>query len=130
MRAPARASWSAAGRPPSPRCSCASCRRCTACAASCRERLLGRLAGVSASFAHPGALDGHFDGPRAWMRDPRRAGLGGFGERALHLLDALTALPTDEPLVLAAIVLDRTGATELVPAVHAQQLLETAMQLV
>lgn len=77
------------------------------------ERLLGRLSGVSASFAHPGALDGHFDGPRAWMRDRRRAGLGSFGERALHLLDALTALPTEEPLGLAAIVLDRPGAIEL-----------------
>src|SRR5918912_1294279 len=41
-----------------------------------RERLLGRLAGVSASLAHPGAAEGWFDGPRAWMRDPNRAGVG------------------------------------------------------
>jgi hypothetical protein len=41
-----------------------------------RERLLGRLAGATAVLAHPGAVDGWFDGPRAWMRDPARAGVG------------------------------------------------------
>jgi predicted dehydrogenase len=71
-----------------------------------QERLLGRLASVSGSFAHPGAVDGWFDGPRAWMRDPRRAGVGGFGDMALHLVDALAALG-DEPPRLAAVALDR-----------------------
>src|SRR4051812_33354773 len=74
-----------------------------------RERLLGRLAGVSAALVHPGAVDGWFDGPRAWMRDPERAGLGGFGDRALHVVDALTALGADEPPALHAVALDRDG---------------------
>jgi predicted dehydrogenase len=71
------------------------------------ERLLGRPASVSASFAHPGAVDGWFDGPAEWMRDPRRAGVGGFGDLALHLLDALSTLPPGEPPALAAVTLDR-----------------------
>lgn len=74
-----------------------------------QERVLGRLAGVSAAFAHSGALDGWFDGPRAWMRDPRRAGVGGFGDLALHLVDALTVLTPGEPPVVAATTLDRDG---------------------
>jgi predicted dehydrogenase len=74
------------------------------------EGLLGRLASATASFTHPGAIDGWFEGPSAWMRDPQRAGVGGFGDLALHLVDALAALPTDEPPALAAIVLDRAGA--------------------
>jgi predicted dehydrogenase len=45
------------------------------------------------------------------MRDPRRAGVGGFGDLALHLVDAL-ALPSDEPPALAAVVLDRARAGE------------------
>lgn len=72
-----------------------------------RERLLGRLASVSAALAHPGGVDGWFDGPSAWMRDPRRAGVGGFGDLALHLVDALTALQPDEPPRLAAVALER-----------------------
>jgi predicted dehydrogenase len=74
-----------------------------------RERLLGRLAGVSAALAHPGAVEGWFDGPRAWMRDPDRAGLGGFGDLALHVVDALVALRADEPPTLHAVALDRPG---------------------
>jgi predicted dehydrogenase len=73
------------------------------------ERLLGRLASVSAAWVHPGALDGWFTGPRAWMRDPARAGVGGFGDLALHLLDALATLPADAPPALAAVALDRDG---------------------
>lgn len=74
-----------------------------------RERLLGRLAGVSATLTHPGAVDGWFDGPSAWMRDVTRAGVGGFGDLALHLVDALTVLPADEPPHLAAVAYDRAG---------------------
>jgi predicted dehydrogenase len=72
-----------------------------------QERLLGRLASVSAGFAHAGAVEGWFEGPWAWMRDPRRAGVGGFGDLALHLVDALAALAPDEPPTLAAVTLDR-----------------------
>ena len=71
-----------------------------------RARMLGRLASVSAAYAHAGAVEGMFDGPRAWMRDPRRAGVGGFGDLALHLVDALTILAPDEPPVVAAVTLD------------------------
>src|SRR3954462_6771773 len=74
-----------------------------------RERLLGRLAGVSAALTHPGAVDGWFDGPREWMQDPVRAGLGGFGDLALHVVDALVALRADEPPALHAVALDRPG---------------------
>jgi predicted dehydrogenase len=77
-----------------------------------RERMLGRLASVSATFAHAGAVDGWFDGPAAWMRDPQRAGVGGFGDLALHLVDALAALPADEPPRLAAVALDRPAPGE------------------
>src|SRR5262249_595086 len=71
-----------------------------------RARMLGRLAGVSAAYAHAGAVEGMFDGPRGWMRDPRRAGVGGFGALALHLVDALAVLAPDEPPVVAATTLD------------------------
>jgi predicted dehydrogenase len=74
-----------------------------------RERLLGRLAGASAALTHPGAVDGWFDGPRAWMRDPERAGTGGFGDLGLHVVDALVALRADEPPALHAVALDRLG---------------------
>jgi predicted dehydrogenase len=74
-----------------------------------RERVLGRVAGVTASYAHPGALDGWFDGPRAWMRDVNRAGVGGFGDLGLQLIDALAVLPADEPPRLAAVAYDRAG---------------------
>jgi predicted dehydrogenase len=74
-----------------------------------RQRMLGRLAGVSATLAHPGALDGWFEGPSAWMLDIARAGVGGFGDLALHLVDALTVLQADEPPRLAAVVYDRAG---------------------
>jgi len=82
-------------------------------AAVLRERLLGRLAGVTATWVHPGALDGWFTGPTAWMRDPARAGVGGFGDLALHLLDALAALPADAPPALSAVALDRDGAGDV-----------------
>ena len=75
-----------------------------------RERLLGRIAGVTAALAHPGALDGWFDGPAAWMLDLARAGVGAFGDLALHLVDALAWLPGGEPPALAAVALDRPGA--------------------
>jgi predicted dehydrogenase len=75
-----------------------------------RERLLGRLAGVTAAFTHPGAIDGRFEGPSAWMLDPQRAGVGGFGDLGLHLVDALEALPAGEPPALAAVALDRGGS--------------------
>jgi len=71
-----------------------------------QARVLGRLASVSAAFAHAGAIEGMFEGPRAWMRDPQRAGVGGFGDLALHLVDALAVLAPDEPPVVAATTLD------------------------
>jgi predicted dehydrogenase len=72
-----------------------------------REGLLGRLAGATATYAHAGAADGMFQGPSAWMRDPARAGVGGFGDLGLHLVDALAVLAGGDPLRLAAASLDR-----------------------
>lgn len=74
-----------------------------------REGLLGRVASVAAALTHPGAIDGWFEGPCAWMRDPGRAGVGGFGDLALHLVDALAALRPGEPPSLAAVALDRAA---------------------
>lgn len=73
------------------------------------ERLLGRVGSVTASFAHAGAIDGWFVGPTAWMRNPARAGVGGFGDMGLHLIDVLAALGRDEPPRLSAVALDRGG---------------------
>src|SRR3954452_11583829 len=75
-----------------------------------RERLLGRLAGMTAAFTHAGAVEGWFDGPHAWMRDVARAGVGGFGDLGLHLVGALALLSADEPPRLSAVVYDRAGA--------------------
>lgn len=79
-----------------------------------REGLLGRVASVSAAQAHPGALDGWFDGPVAWMRDPERASVGGFGDLAFNLVDLLGLLGADEPPRLATVALDGdVGGTAL-----------------
>jgi predicted dehydrogenase len=74
-----------------------------------QERLPGRPASVSAAFTHAGAIDGWFDGPASWMLDPDRAGVGGFGDLALHLVDAIQTLKPDEEPKLAAVALDRAG---------------------
>lgn len=73
-----------------------------------RAGLLGRLSAASASYLHAGALDGSFSGPRSWMRDPTRAGVGALGDLAIHLIDAFAALG-DAPRLLA-VSLDRDGA--------------------
>jgi predicted dehydrogenase len=79
-----------------------------------REGLLGRVASVSAAQSHPGALDGWFDGPVAWMRDLERAGVGGFGDLAFNLVDLLGLLGADEPPRLATVALDGdVGGTAL-----------------
>jgi predicted dehydrogenase len=78
-----------------------------------RERMLGRIAGVDAAYAHAGALDGRLDGPAAWIRDPARAGVGPFGDLALHLVDALAVLAPDDPPRLSAVALDDLGGTGL-----------------
>jgi predicted dehydrogenase len=70
-----------------------------------RSGLLGRLAGASATYVHGGGLDGTLAGSAAWMQDPRRAGVGGFGDLALHLVDALSMLGTMP--ILDAVALDR-----------------------
>jgi predicted dehydrogenase len=79
-----------------------------------REGLLGRVSAVRLAQAHPGALDGWFDGPVAWMRDPERAGVGGFGDLGFNLVDLLGLLPADEPPRLATVALDDgVGGTAL-----------------
>ena len=72
-----------------------------------RAGLLGRLSAASASYLHAGALDGSLSGPRSWMRDPARAGVGALGDLAIHLVDAFAALG-DAPRLLA-VSLDRDG---------------------
>jgi predicted dehydrogenase len=78
-----------------------------------RSGLLGRLSGATASYVHPGAVDGTLAGAAAWMQDPRRSGVGGFGDLGLHLVDAFSALGTLP--VLEAVTLDRgrPGNTDL-----------------
>ncbi|MDQ6836638.1 MAG: hypothetical protein M3016_10680, partial [Actinomycetota bacterium] len=75
--------------------------------------VLGRLGGASASYVHAGGLNGSLAGPRAWMQDPRRAGVGGLGDLGIHLVDAFAALA--QVPVLHAISLDRgePGRTDL-----------------
>jgi len=65
---------SAAGRRGWRRCSCASCRRCGGFAPCCRSACWAGWRAWSAAFAHAGAVEGWFDGPRAWMRDPQARG--------------------------------------------------------
>jgi predicted dehydrogenase len=77
------------------------------------ERMLGRLASVTAAFTHPGAVDGWFEGPSAWMRDVARSGVGGFGDLALHLVDMLAALPGGTLPELGAVALDRDGGGDV-----------------
>ena len=78
-----------------------------------RERLLGRLTSIRASQAHAGLLEGWFRGPTSWMRDPARAGVGGFGDLGLDLVDAVGLLGRDEPVLLGAVVLDHDGTGEV-----------------
>jgi|SRR5579875_1067350 len=66
---------------------------------------LGRLAGATAGLLRPRAVDGTLRGPAAWLLDPRRSGVGGFGELAAHLLDALALLGA--PPALEAVSLHR-----------------------
>jgi predicted dehydrogenase len=54
------------------------------------DGLLGPLTGMHASFSHDGAIRGWFDGVQAWMGNAARAGYGGFGDLALHLIDLLS----------------------------------------
>jgi predicted dehydrogenase len=73
--------------------------------AALRGGVLGRLAGASATFLRPRALDGSLRGPASWLLDPRRSGVGGFGELAAHLVDAFAVLGS--PPSLDAVSLDR-----------------------
>jgi predicted dehydrogenase len=83
-------------------------------AGALREGLLGRVSAVRLSQSHPGALDGWFDGPVAWMRDLDRAGVDGFGDLAFNLVDLLGLLPADDPPRLATVALDHgVGGTAL-----------------
>jgi predicted dehydrogenase len=78
-----------------------------------RSGLLGRISSASASYVHSGVLDGKLSGPAAWMLDPRRSGVGGFGDLGLQLVDAFSVLGA--PPALAAIALDRgrPGSTDV-----------------
>jgi predicted dehydrogenase len=78
-----------------------------------RAGLLGRLAGASASFVHAGALDGSLTGTAAWMLDPRRAGVGGFGDLAIHLVDAFALLGTTPHLGAVRLDRGRAGGSDL-----------------
>ena len=76
------------------------------------ERLLGRVASVSATWVHRRARR-PVRRPTSLDADPARAGVGGFGDLALHLVDALSTLPADAPPALAAVALDRDGAGDV-----------------
>ncbi|MBV9819652.1 MAG: Gfo/Idh/MocA family oxidoreductase [Solirubrobacterales bacterium] len=57
-----------------------------------RAGMLGRISSANASFVHAGALNGALSGPRSWMQDARRAGVGGLADLGIHLLDAFAVL--------------------------------------
>ncbi|MFZ0089390.1 MAG: Gfo/Idh/MocA family oxidoreductase [Solirubrobacteraceae bacterium] len=78
-----------------------------------RAGLLGRPSAATASYLHAGALNGSLAGARAWMRNPQRAGVGGLGDLAIHLVDAFAALGAVPRL--DAISLDRgpVGSTDV-----------------
>jgi predicted dehydrogenase len=78
-----------------------------------RSDLLGRVSSVTMSLTHAGALNGMFTGPASWMRDPRRSGVGGFGDLAIHLIDALAVLGPSPRLDAVMPDRDRAAATDL-----------------
>jgi predicted dehydrogenase len=69
--------------------------------------MLGRIAGASASLMLTRAVDGTLEGRASWLADPRRGGVGAFGELAAHLLDALHALGA--PARIEAVSVDRSA---------------------
>lgn len=56
---------------------------------------LGRVLSIDLRFGHSGFLTGWFERECAWMLDSAQAGLGGFGDIGLHLVDLLTWLDPD-----------------------------------
>lgn len=59
---------------------------------------LGRVLSIDMRFGHSGFLTGWFDRECAWMLDPAQAGLGGFGDIGLHLVDLLTWLDPERSI--------------------------------
>src|SRR5688572_13047389 len=49
----------------------------------------GKITRARSSNCHSGALGGWFDTEWRWMADPKRAGVGGFGDLGTHGLDLL-----------------------------------------
>ncbi len=99
-----------------------------------RAGLLGRLSGVSASYVNAAALDGRLSGAAGWMQDPRRSGVGGLGDLAIHLLDALAALGAVPVLEAVRAFADRLrrrrlGREGLSGIIGAQEMLERAAGL-
>jgi predicted dehydrogenase len=70
---------------------------------------LGTVVSVDLRFGHPGYLTGWFDRECAWMLDPALAGLHGFGDIGLHLLDMLTWLDPARELEVIASWMPATG---------------------
>jgi predicted dehydrogenase len=57
--------------------------------------LFGKITRVRHSTAHQGALGRWFDTDWRWMADPKRAGVGAFGDLGTHSLDILLYLVGD-----------------------------------
>jgi predicted dehydrogenase len=64
---------------------------------------LGKITRARASVCHGGALGGWFDTEWRWMADPKRAGVGGFGDLGTHGLDLLMWWLGDVALCTAAL---------------------------
>jgi predicted dehydrogenase len=49
----------------------------------------GKITRARGSNCHGGAINGWFDTEWRWMADPKRSGVGGFGDLGTHMLDLL-----------------------------------------
>jgi predicted dehydrogenase len=63
----------------------------------------GKITRARSSNCHSGALGGWFDTEWRWMADPKRAGVGGFGDLGTHGLDMLMWWLGDVALCTAAL---------------------------
>ena len=75
----------------------------------------GKFTCIPARYTHAGGLEGWFAGDQAWMLDVMRAGFGGFGNLAIHLLDRLRWIRGDIVVLISRrLELGRPGALDVI----------------